>query len=86
MFLRLKFGFQNPIPARLCALRAWQVLAFICSENWRIFKVALEISAKVANNNFMIARTISEYIKNCMNEYFSVAVFRKAYWLQQQQS
>ena len=23
----------------------------------------------------MIARTISEYIKNCMNEYFSVAVF-----------
>lgn len=50
-------------------------MAFICSGNWRRFKVSLEISAKAAYNNFMIARTISEYIKKCMNEYFFVAVF-----------
>lgn len=37
--------------------------------------MTLEISTNIVYSLIMIYRTISEYIKSCMNDYFSVAVF-----------
>ncbi len=44
-------------------------------ELWWRFKVKVEISTKLYYHIVMIYRTVSEYLKSCMRDYFSVAVF-----------